>query len=73
MAKTLGASIIVNNKPGAATNIAAEYVARSKAPGQMLFTADFATLAANPALFAKLPYDPDKDFVPIGLLARFPL
>jgi tripartite-type tricarboxylate transporter receptor subunit TctC len=73
MAKTLGASIIVNNKPGAATNIAAEYVARSKAPGQILFTADFATLAANPSLFAKLPYDPDKDFVPVGLIARFPL
>jgi len=73
MAKTLGASIIVNNKPGAATNIAADYVAKSKVPGQMLFTADFATLAANPSLFAKLPYDPDKDFVPIGLLARFPL
>ena len=73
MAKTLGTSIIVNNKPGAATNIAAEYVAKSKAPGQLLFTADFATLAANPALFAKLPYDPDKDFVPVGLLARFPL
>lgn len=73
MAKTLATNIIVNNKPGAATNIAAEYVAKSKAPGQMLFTADFATLAANPALFAKLPYDPDKDFVPIGLLARFPL
>lgn len=73
MAKTLGASIVVNNKPGAATNIAAEYVAKSKAPGQMLFTADFATLAANPSLFAKLPYDPDKDFVPVGLLARFPL
>lgn len=73
MAKTLTTNIIVNNKPGAATNIAAEYVAKSKAPGQMLFTADFATLAANPALFAKLPYDPDKDFVPIGLLARFPL
>ena len=73
MAKTLGTNIIVNNKPGAATNIAAEYVAKSKAPGQMLFTADFATLAANSSLFAKLPYDPDKDFVPVGLLARFPL
>jgi tripartite-type tricarboxylate transporter receptor subunit TctC len=73
MGKALGATIIINNKPGAATNIAAEYVARSKAPGQMLFTADFATLAANPALFDKLPYDPDKDFVPLGLLARFPL
>lgn len=73
MGKALGTSIIINNKPGAATNIAAEYVARSRTPGQMLFTADFATLAANPALFAKLPYDPDKDFVPLGLLARFPL
>lgn len=73
MGKVLGTTIIINNKPGAATNIAAEYVARSKAPGQMLFTADFATLAANPALFAKLPYDPEKDFVPLGLLARFPL
>jgi len=73
MAKTLGTNIIVNNKPGAATNIAAEYVAKSKAPGQVLFTADFATLAANTSLFAKLPYDPDNDFVPVGLLARFPL
>jgi tripartite-type tricarboxylate transporter receptor subunit TctC len=73
MGKVLGTTIIINNKPGAATNIAAEYVARSKAPGQMLFTADFATLAANPSLFAKLPYDPEKDFVPLGLLARFPL
>jgi tripartite-type tricarboxylate transporter receptor subunit TctC len=38
-----------------------------------MLTADFATLAANPYLFAKLPYDAQKDFVPIGLLARFPL
>ena len=73
MGKTLGRTILINNKPGAATNIAAEYVARTRTPTQMLFTADFATLAANPSLFAKLPYDPDKDFLPVGLLARFPL
>ena len=73
MARTLGRSIVVNNKPGAATNIAAEYVAKSKDVGQVMFTADFATLAANPGLFARLPYDPQKDFTPIGLLARFPL
>jgi tripartite-type tricarboxylate transporter receptor subunit TctC len=73
MARTLGRSIVVNNKPGAATNIAAEYVARSKDVGNLVFTADFATLAANPSLFARLPYDPQKDFVPVGLLARFPL
>jgi tripartite-type tricarboxylate transporter receptor subunit TctC len=39
----------------------------------MLFTADFATLAANPWLFAKLPYNAEKDFIPVGMLARFPL
>lgn len=73
MAASLARSIIVNNKPGAATNIAADYVAKSRDAGNVLFTADFATLAANQALFAKLPYDAAKDFKPVGLLARFPL
>jgi tripartite-type tricarboxylate transporter receptor subunit TctC len=73
MGKTLGRSIVVNNKPGAATNIAADYVAKSKDVGNILFTADFATLAANPSLFAKLPYNAEKEFAPVGLLARFPL
>ena len=45
MAKTLGQTIIVNNKPGAATNIAADYVAKSKDIGHIMLTADFATLA----------------------------
>ncbi|ROZ79780.1 tripartite tricarboxylate transporter substrate binding protein [Ramlibacter sp. WS9] len=73
MGRTLGRAVIVNNKPGAATNIAADYVAKSKDFGNVMLTADFATLAANPALFAKLSYNPEKDFVPVGLLARFPL
>jgi len=73
MGKALGRSIVVNNKPGAATNIAADYVAKSKDVGHIMLTADFATLAANPALFAKLPYDAERDFVPVGLLARFPM
>jgi tripartite-type tricarboxylate transporter receptor subunit TctC len=73
MGRTLGRAIIINNKPGAATNIAADYVAKSKDFGNVMLTADFATLAANPALFAKLSYNPEKDFVPVGLLARFPL
>jgi tripartite-type tricarboxylate transporter receptor subunit TctC len=73
MSKTLGRSIVVNNKPGAATNIAADYVAKSKDIGNIMLTADFATLAANPSLFARLPYDPEKDFKPVGMLARFPL
>ena len=73
MGKTLGRQIIINNKPGAATNIAADYVAKSKDYGNVMLSADFATLAANPALFSKLPYDAEKDFTPVGLLARFPL
>ncbi|WP_343589574.1 tripartite tricarboxylate transporter substrate binding protein [Paracidovorax wautersii] len=73
MGKTMGRTIIVNNKPGGATNIAADYVAKSKAQDRMLFTADFATLAANPWLFSRLPFDPDRDFKSVGLLGRFPL
>lgn len=73
MSQALGRTIVVNNKPGAATNIAAGYVAKSKDTGNVMLTADFATLAANPALFSKLPYDPEKDFKPVGLLTRFPL
>jgi tripartite-type tricarboxylate transporter receptor subunit TctC len=73
MAKSLGAPILINNKPGAATNIAAEYTARAKDYGHVMMTADFATLAANPALFSKLGYNAEKDLAPVGLLARFPL
>ncbi len=73
MSKSLGRSIIVTNKPGAGTNIAAEYVARSRDLGNIMFTADFATLAANPTLFSKLNYNADKDFQPVGLLVRFPM
>ncbi|MDR6534845.1 tripartite tricarboxylate transporter substrate binding protein [Variovorax soli] len=73
MAKSLGAPILINNKPGAATNIAAEYAVRARDVEHTLLTADFATLAANPFLFSKLNYDAEKNLKPIGLLARFPL
>jgi tripartite-type tricarboxylate transporter receptor subunit TctC len=73
MSKTLGQTIIVNNKPGAATNIGAEYVAKAKADGHVMLTADTATLAANPFLYAKLPYNVERDFASVGLMARFPM
>ncbi len=73
MSESLKQTIIVNNKPGAATNIAADYVAKAKDSTHTMLTADFATLAANPSLFTKLPYDSQKDFSPVGMLARFPL
>lgn len=73
MSKTLGQAIIINNKPGAATNIGAEYLARSKADGYVLMSADTATLAANPFLYSKLAYSAEKDLAPVGLTVRFPL
>ena len=73
MGKSLGQTIVVNNKPGAATNIGADYAAKAKADGHVMLTADTATLAANPALYAKLPYNVEKDFAPVGLMARFPM
>ncbi|MEO6320877.1 MAG: tripartite tricarboxylate transporter substrate binding protein [Polaromonas sp.] len=73
MSKALGQSMIITNKPGAATSIAADYVVRSKDYGHIMLTADFATLAANPFLFSKLSYNAEKDLAPVGMLARFPL
>ena len=73
MGTALGRTIIINNKPGAGTNIAAEYTARSKDLGNLMFSADFATLAANPFLFSKLSYNAERDFQPVGLLVRFPM
>lgn len=73
MGQALGQPFVVNNKPGAGTNIGADFVAKAKSDGYTLLTGDTATLAANPALYSKLSYSAEKDFTPVGLLARFPL
>lgn len=73
MSDRLGQQIVVLNKPGAATNIGADYVARAKADGYTLMSADTGTLAANPFLYSKLTYNAEKDFAPVGLTVRFPL
>ena len=73
MGKTLGQPIIINNKPGAATNIGADYAAKAKPDGYVMLTGDTATMAANPALYTKLSYNVEKDFTPVGLIARFPM
>lgn len=73
MGKSLGQTLIVNNKPGAATNIGADYAAKAKADGQIILTADTATLAANPWLYTKISYKAEQDLAPVGLIARFPM
>jgi tripartite-type tricarboxylate transporter receptor subunit TctC len=61
----LGAPVVVDNRPGATGIIAAEYVKSSPPDGTTLFVADSAHFAINPSLRANLPYDPQKDFVPV--------
>lgn len=62
--------VLVDNKPGASGIVAFGEVRRTPADGHTLFLADTATLAVNPLLHASLPYDPQRDLVPITLLFR---
>ena len=71
MAQSLGQPVIVENRPGAATIIGAEAVARSAPDGYTFLLGDVATYAANPSLYQKLSYNPQKDFAPITLTGRF--
>lgn len=71
LARALGRPVVVTNKPGAGSMLAAQYVAAARTP--LLFSADFATLAAMPNLAAKPLYDPEKDLAPISMLARVPM
>ncbi len=73
LSEQLGQQFIVENKPGAAGNIAMSEVAKAEPDGYTLILGHVGTLAVNPSLFgAKLPYDVARDFVPIGLLAKVP-
>jgi tripartite-type tricarboxylate transporter receptor subunit TctC len=69
MAKDLGATVIIENKPGAGTIIGTQAVAASEPDGYTLLMGTFAN-AVNPSLNARLPYDPHKDFAPVALIAR---
>jgi Uncharacterized protein conserved in bacteria len=73
MESQLGQTMVIMNKPGAATAIGAEAVARAAADGYTVLSADTATLAANPFIYPKLSYDPAKDFDAVGLTVRFPM
>jgi len=71
MSQTLGQQIVVENRPGAGTNLGAEQVARSQPDGYTFMLGDTATYAANKSLYAKLNFDAEKDFAPISLTGRF--
>jgi len=65
--------IVVDNRPGAGGNIGMDLVAKSKPDGYTIGLGQTSNLAVNPTLYAKLPYDPVKDFTPIGTVADAPL
>lgn len=71
LADALGQTVVVDNKPGASGQIAAGQVARATPDGTQLLL-DASSFAVNPALFPKLPYDSDKAFTPLAVLALFP-
>jgi tripartite-type tricarboxylate transporter receptor subunit TctC len=71
MTKLLGQSVFVDNKPGAAGNVAMGEVARAE-DQHTLILGHIGTLAVNPYIFDKLPYDPIQSFRPISLLAKVP-
>ncbi|WP_416759819.1 Bug family tripartite tricarboxylate transporter substrate binding protein [Roseateles sp. So40a] len=71
LTKTLGQSVYVDNKPGGGGNIAMVEVARAE-DQHTLILGHIGTLAVNPYIYDKLPYDPNRDFKPITLLAKVP-
>ena len=72
VARALGQPVIVENKPGAGGNIGMELGARAPADGYTITLAPAGNLTVSPHLYAKLPYDPAKDYAPITVIAAVP-
>jgi tripartite-type tricarboxylate transporter receptor subunit TctC len=72
LSRRISQPVIVENKPGAGGNIAADAVAKSAPDGYTLLMATISTHAINAAMYSSMPFDPVKDFAPIALLAANP-
>jgi tripartite-type tricarboxylate transporter receptor subunit TctC len=73
LSKGLGQPVIVENKAGAQSIIAAEFVAKQPADGYTILMGPSGPMTINPATYSKLPYDPVRDFTPISMICSFPL
>src|ERR1700681_3343203 len=67
-----GRPVIIENKPGAAMIIGADAAAKSPADGYTLLVAHDGTMAMNPVVYPSLPYNPQRDFVPLALMTAIP-
>src|SRR5215212_5722520 len=72
MSEDLGQQVIIDNRSGANTIVGAQFVARAQPDGYTILLAIDGTLVMNPFLYAKLAYDPFKDFEPVSLIALVP-
>ena len=72
LAKLWGQAVVIDNKPGGQNTIGALAAARSAPDGSTFYFATTAALITNPLLFKSLPYDTNKDFVPVAFIARSP-
>ena len=73
LSQNLGQQVVVDNRPGAGTTIASEFIAKSAPDGYTLYFCDATTHAINASLYTRLPYDSVKDFAFISLVASTPL
>jgi len=73
MSESFGQPVIVENKPGAAGNIASEFMARAEPDGYYIAVAPNQTVAVNPVLYPKLPFDVNRDLTGITMMGRVPM
>src|SRR5919201_4476235 len=69
LGRAFGQQVVVENRPGANSQIGAEFVAKSAPDGHTLLLAPETVFVVNPSLYAKLPYDAERDFTPVSGLA----
>jgi tripartite-type tricarboxylate transporter receptor subunit TctC len=73
LGELLGQQVVVENKPGAAGRLSAEYVSHQPADGYTLLVGASGAMSIGPAIYSDLPYQTNKTFTPIGMIANFPL
>ena len=73
LARQLGQPVVVENRPGGQNVIGAQAAAKSPADGYTYFFATTAAVITNPLTFKALPYDPEKEFAPVAMIAKSPM